>query len=138
MDYEELEHHLVLLLVNKIDSDSCTLNDFCMFPEFLFKVYPVPETLSSLIPVFIASDLDFKLLQDVAESQQGRNYQWGLYSLHFYQAVRYPWLHPAVTLIHIVEYLLKLKVFSQSKGSVFPYYMSRHLCGILNHFHLGF
>ena len=31
-----------------------------MFPEFLFKVYPVPETLPSLIPVFIASDLDFK------------------------------------------------------------------------------
>ena len=77
--------------------------------EFLVKVYPVPETLASVIPIWVTSEEDLRRIQTGAESDQGQNYQWGLYSLYYFRAIKYPWSHP---LLSLTQYLLKLQVNS--------------------------
>ena len=74
--------------------------------QFLVTVYPRPETLASVIPVFVTSDADLRLIQSVAESDEGRGYQIGLYSLYYPQSVREPWYHP---LLASSQYLLRLQ-----------------------------
>ena len=77
--------------------------------EFLVKVYPVPETLASVIPIWATSEEDLRRIQTGAESDQGQNYQWGLYSLYYFRAIKYPWSHP---LLSLTQHLLKLQVTS--------------------------
>ena len=43
---------------------------FGIVTEFLVKVYPVPETLASVIPVWVSTVDDLKLIQQAAESKQ--------------------------------------------------------------------
>ena len=43
---------------------------FGIVTEFLVKVYPVPETLASVIPVWVSTADDLKLIQQAAESKQ--------------------------------------------------------------------
>ena len=61
------------------------------------KVHPAPETLASVVPVWVASARDLANIQAAAESEAGRRFQFGLYSLYYPKALRQPWLHPLVT-----------------------------------------
>ena len=61
------------------------------------KVHPTPETLASVVPVWVASARDLANIQAAAESEAGRGFQFGLYSLYYPKALRQPWLHPLVT-----------------------------------------
>ena len=61
------------------------------------KVHPTPETLASVVLVWVASARDLANIQAAAESEAGRRFQFGLYSLYYPKALRQPWLHPLVT-----------------------------------------
>ena len=43
---------------------------FGIVTEFLVKVYPVPETLASVIPVWVSTEADLNRIQFAAESEQ--------------------------------------------------------------------
>ena len=60
----------------------------------LIKVHPTPETLASVVPVWISSATDLANVQRAAESARGRGFQFGLYSLYYHKAMRQPWRHP--------------------------------------------
>ena len=62
--------------------------------QFLVRVYPAPETLASVIPVWVSSASDLANVQRAAESAKGRGFQFGLYSLYYHKAMREPWRHP--------------------------------------------
>ena len=80
---------------------------FGVITEFLVKAYPVPETLASVIPIWVSSFSDLRQVQKAAESKQGRGYQWGLYSLYYFRAIKNPWAHPLQALS---LYVLRLQV----------------------------
>ena len=81
---------------------------FGVVTEFLVRVYPVPETLASVIPVWVSSQADLLRLEAVARSEEGRGYQFGLYSLYYSKAVREPWLHPVLA---ASQHLLRLQAW---------------------------
>jgi len=88
---------------------------FGIVTEFLVKVYPVPETLASVIPVWVSTADDLKLIQQAAESKQGKGYQWGLYSLYYNRAIKYPWSHP---LLSLSQYLLKIQAWWSGESGI--------------------
>ena len=81
---------------------------FGVVTEFLVRVYPVPEPLASVVPVWVSSQADLVRLENLARSEEGRNYQFGLYSLYYSKAVREPWLHP---LLAASQLLLRLQAW---------------------------
>ena len=95
---------------------------FGVVTQFLVTVYPSPETLASVIPVYVSSEQDLARIQTLAHTDQGRGYQFGLYSLYYPQAVRQvsmvcqiiiiiccprsPWWHPVLAMS---QYMLRLQ-----------------------------
>ena len=69
---------------------------FGVITQFLVRVHPTPETLASVVPVWISSPADLANVQRAAESGPGRGFQVGLYSLYYHKAMREPWRHPLV------------------------------------------
>ena len=61
---------------------------FGVVTQFLVTVYPSPETLASVIPVYVSGEQDLARIQTLAHTDQGRGYQFGLYSLYYPMAVR--------------------------------------------------
>ena len=88
---------------------------FGVVTEFLVKVYPVPETLASVIPVWVSSLTDLTRLEAVARGEEGGGYQFGLYSLYYSKAVREPWSHP---LLASSQYLARLKAWWENQPGV--------------------
>ena len=58
---------------------------FGVITQFLVRVHPVPETLASVVPVWISSERDLARVQAAAESGRGRGFQFGLYSLYYHK-----------------------------------------------------
>ena len=88
---------------------------FGVVTEFLVKVYPEPEPLASVVPVWVSSQADLVRLESVARSEEGRSYQFGLYSLYYSKAAREPWLHP---LLAASQYLLRLEAWREAEPGV--------------------
>ena len=88
---------------------------FGVVTEFLVKVYPVPEPLASVVPVWVSSLQDLLRLETVARSEEGLSYQFGLYSLYYSKAIRQPWVHPVLA---ASQYLLRLEAWWEGEPGV--------------------
>ena len=83
--------------------------------QFLVTVYPRPETLASVIPVWVSSAADLANVQRAAESSQGRGFQFGLYSLYYHKAMREPWRHP---LLWASQMILRLQTWAAGEPGI--------------------
>ena len=88
---------------------------FGVVTEFLVKVYPEPEPLASVVPLWVSSLEDLLRLERAARSVEGRGYQFGLYSLYYSKAVRQPWLHPVLAASQL---LLRLEAWWEGQPGV--------------------
>ena len=88
---------------------------FGVVTEFLVKVYPEPEPLASVVPLWVSSLEDLLRLETAARSVEGRGYQFGLYSLYYSKAVRQPWLHPVLAASQL---LLRLEAWWEGQPGV--------------------
>ena len=71
---------------------------FGIVTEFLYTVHPSPETLASVLPVWVSDHEDLQAIERAAWSPKGRGFQIGLYSLYYLKAARQPWAYPALSM----------------------------------------
>ena len=88
---------------------------FGVVTQFLVSVHPSPETLASVVPVWVSSAADLANVQRAAESSQGRGFQFGLYSLYYHKAMREPWRHP---LLWASQMILRLQTWAAGEPGI--------------------
>ena len=90
---------------------------FGVVTQFLVKVHPSPETLASVVPVWVSSPADLAYVQRMAESSRGRGrgFQFGLYSLYYHKAMREPWRHP---LLWASQMILRLQTWTSGEPGI--------------------
>ena len=88
---------------------------FGVVTQFLVKVHPSPETLASVVPVWVSSAADLANVQRMAESSRGRGFQCGLYSLYYHKAMREPWRHP---LLWASQMILRLQTWASGEPGI--------------------
>ena len=76
---------------------------FGIVTEFLYKVYPSPETLASVLPVWVCDNKDLQAIEKCAWSKKGQGFQFGLYSLHHLKSARHPLAYPGLSLGRILH-----------------------------------
>ena len=88
---------------------------FGVVTQFLVKVHPSPETLASVVPVWVSAAADLANVQRMAESSRGRGFQFGLYSLYYHKAMREPWRHP---LLWASQMILRLQTWASGEPGI--------------------
>ena len=81
---------------------------FAIVTEFLYKVYPTPETLPAVLPVWVSNVHDLKAIEKAAWSKEGRGFKIVVNSLQYLRAARAPWMYPRHSLL---KFMFDLKTF---------------------------
>ena len=81
---------------------------FGVVTEILYKVYPSPETLASVLPVWVSDSKDLQAIERAAWSKEGQGFQFGLYSLYYLRSARHPLAYPGLSMGRI---MLDLQAF---------------------------